>query len=80
MMEVLSALSAAGVRRDLLHAAAVLDTRARALDGSLDRLAVRDVPEQATALWQAGAGLVPLENTIGQVTCGSCGLQAACFR
>jgi len=38
-------------------AAAVLDTRARALADSLDRLAVRDVPEQATALWQAAAGL-----------------------
>ena len=38
-------------------AAAVLDTRAGALVGSLDRLVVRDVPEQATALWQAAAGL-----------------------
>ena len=26
----------------------------------------------------ARGDLVPLENTIGQVTCGSCGLQAAC--
>ena len=38
-------------------AAAVLDARAGALAGSLDRLAVRDVPEQVTALWQAAAGL-----------------------
>ena len=38
-------------------AAAVLDARARALAGSLDRLAVRDIPEQVTALWQAAAGL-----------------------
>ena len=36
-------------------AAAVLDTRARALAGSLDRLAVRDIPEQVTAL-VAGRG------------------------
>ncbi|MGD0607867.1 MAG: FxSxx-COOH system tetratricopeptide repeat protein [Streptosporangiaceae bacterium] len=33
-----------------LVAAAVLDARARALKGSLDRLAVRDIPEQVTAL------------------------------
>jgi hypothetical protein len=38
-------------------AAAVLDTHARALEGSLDRLAVRDLPEQVTALWQAAADL-----------------------
>jgi tetratricopeptide (TPR) repeat protein len=38
-------------------AASVLDTHARALKGSQDRLAVRDVPEQATALWQAAAGV-----------------------
>ena len=38
-------------------AASVLDTRAGALEGSLDRAAVRDVPEQVTALWQAAAGL-----------------------
>jgi len=98
VLELLSVLSAAGVRRDLLYAAgqagaladgsdrldaavvdealgrlaewsllafsvdgqaaaAVLDTRARALDGSLDRAAVRDVPEQVTALGQAAAGL-----------------------
>ncbi len=30
---------------------------ARALAGSLDRGAVRDFPEQVTALWQAAAGL-----------------------
>jgi hypothetical protein len=38
-------------------AAAVLDARAGALRGSQDRAAVRDVPEQVTALWQAAAGL-----------------------
>ncbi len=38
-------------------AAAVLEIRARALTGSPDRPAIRDVPEQVTALWQAAAGL-----------------------
>ena len=125
VMEVLSVLSAAGVRRDLLHAAgqagalasgtdrlggavvdealerlaeaslltfsldgqavaahrlvlrvvreslaekgrlaavcraavAVLGVRAGALMGSQDRPAVRDIPEQVAALWQAVAGL-----------------------
>ena len=121
VIEVLSVLSAAGVRRDLLHAAgqagasgiglgaavvdealgrlaessllafslddrviahrlvlrvvrdtlvqqgrlaaecravaSVLDARARALAGSLDRAAVRDIPEQVTALWHATGGL-----------------------
>ena len=125
VMEVLSVLSAAGVRRDLLHAAGqagilassrdpldaagvdevlgrlaewsllaftldgqavlahrlvlrvvresrvhqrnltgvcravagVLEARASALAGSLDRVAVREIPEQVTALWQAAAGL-----------------------
>ena len=38
-------------------AALVLEARAGALAGSLDRAAVRDVPEQATALGQAAAGL-----------------------
>jgi hypothetical protein len=36
-------------------AASALDTRARVLAGSRDRLAVWDVPEQVTALWQAAA-------------------------
>ena len=35
----------------------VLDARARALAGSPDRAAIRDVPEQVTALWHATAGL-----------------------
>ena len=38
-------------------AAAALDTQAGVLAGSQDRSAVRDVPEQVTALWQAAAGL-----------------------
>jgi tetratricopeptide (TPR) repeat protein len=38
-------------------AASVLDARAGALAGSADRAAVRDVPEQVTALWQAATGL-----------------------
>jgi hypothetical protein len=38
-------------------AATVLQARAGALVGSRDRLAVRDVPEQAAALQQAAAGL-----------------------
>jgi tetratricopeptide (TPR) repeat protein len=36
-------------------AAIVLDTRARALVGARDRAAIRDVPEQVTALWLAAA-------------------------
>jgi tetratricopeptide (TPR) repeat protein len=38
-------------------AASVLDAHAVALAGSLDRLAVRDVPEQVAALLQTAAGL-----------------------
>ena len=38
-------------------AATALDARARALAGSPDRAAIRDVPEQVTALWHATAGL-----------------------
>jgi tetratricopeptide (TPR) repeat protein len=38
-------------------AASVLEARADALAGSPDRAAVRDVPEQVTALWQAAAGV-----------------------
>ena len=38
-------------------AASVLDARAAALEGSPDRAAVRDVPEQVTALCRAAAGL-----------------------
>jgi tetratricopeptide (TPR) repeat protein len=38
-------------------AAGVLEARARALQDSPDRLAVRDIPEQAAALQQAAAGL-----------------------
>ena len=38
-------------------AASVLGTRASALEGSLDRQAVRDVPEQVRALLQVAAGL-----------------------
>ena len=38
-------------------AAAVLDARAAALAGSLDRVAVRDVPEQVTALREAAGRL-----------------------
>jgi hypothetical protein len=38
-------------------AAAVLYTRALALAGSQDRPAIRDIPEQVTALWQAAPGL-----------------------
>jgi hypothetical protein len=39
-------------------AASVLDAHAAALKGSQDRLAVRDVPEQAAALRQTAAGVV----------------------
>ncbi len=38
-------------------AASILDAHAEALAGSRDRLAVRDAPEQVTALWQVVAGL-----------------------
>ena len=37
-------------------ATSVLDTRAKALVGSQDRAAVRDIPEQVTALGEAAAG------------------------
>ena len=55
-------------------AASVLDTRAGALTGSLNRPAVRDVPEQVTALWQAAAGLAggpgELEPVLLRLRCG----------
>jgi len=51
-------------------AASVLDTRARALDGSPDRAAVRDVPEQVTALWQAAAGVAGAPGELEAVLLG----------
>ena len=54
-------------------AASVLDARAGALAGSLDRAAVRDVPEQVTALWQAAAGLAPVRPVSWRRSCCGCG-------
>jgi hypothetical protein len=50
--------------------ASVLDSRARTLEVSLDRLAVRHVPEQATALWQAAAGLAGASGELEAVLLG----------
>ena len=53
-------------------AASLLDTHARVLQGSRDRAAVRDVPEQVTALWQAAAGLASTLVSWRRPCCG-CG-------
>jgi hypothetical protein len=53
-------------------AVSVLEARARALVGSPDRAAVRDVPEQVTALWHVMAGLA---STSGELEAALLGLR-----
>ena len=53
-----------------LAVASVLETHARALAGSRDRAAMRDFPEQVTALWQAASGVADASSELEQISLG----------